>query len=66
MLTSIVCLCLFALVKDDLTGYIQDEDPVVYIICRYIILIDETTGGIKYKLELWREALEGFKLSSQN
>ena len=37
----------------------------MYVICRCIVLIDETKSGVNAKLDVWREILEskGFKIS---
>ncbi|XP_070014179.1 secreted RxLR effector protein 78-like [Nicotiana sylvestris] len=56
---------LCALVLDTLTHHIQWEVPWCMLFADYIVLIDETRGGVNERLEGWRQALEskGFMLS---
>ncbi|XP_075089926.1 uncharacterized protein LOC107799102 [Nicotiana tabacum] len=48
---------LFSLAMDALTRHIQGEVPWCILFADDIVLIDETWGGVKEKLEFWRQTL---------
>ncbi|KAL6572440.1 hypothetical protein OROMI_013398 [Orobanche minor] len=56
---------LFAIVMDELTRGIQNDDPWCMMFADDIVSIDKTKVGVQQKLELWRDTLEarGFRLS---
>lgn len=39
---------MFALVINDITRHIQDEVPSCMLLAGYIVLLEETKGGINY------------------
>lgn len=45
---SALSLYMFALVINDITRHIQDEVPSCMLLADYIVLLEETKGGINY------------------
>nr|XP_016498276.1 PREDICTED: uncharacterized protein LOC107816997 [Nicotiana tabacum] len=50
---------------DELTRNIKGEMPWCMLFANRVVLIDETKGGVNYRMEVWRQILESksFRLS---